>query len=135
MGYGQNYYTLRSIFFNGIAPPAIHMHLRLFDVRADIPIGDLSGSISNSDVAAKNAVEVDIPAEEKERFDIWLRDLWTVKDEAITKYYENGTLDTIPEGSTALDIPLRLRRKQEILDAIGLFFPAGVVYLLGRVRR
>lgn len=134
MGYGQSYYTLRSIFFNGVPPPAVHMHLRLFDARADIPIGDLSASVSNSDVAAKNAVEVDIPAEEKEKFDVWLRDLWREKDEAITKYHENGTLDTISEGSTALDIPLRLRRKREVLDAFCFFFPTGVVYLLGRGR-
>lgn len=134
MGYGQNYYTLRSIFFNGVAPPAIHMHLRLFDVREGIPIGDLSSSVSSSGEAAKGAVEVDIPAEEKEKFDVWLRDLWREKDEAITKYYENGTLDTITDGSTALDIPLKLRRKREILDAFCFFFPAGFAYLLRRAR-
>lgn len=134
MGYGQGYYTLRSIFLNGIAPPAIHMHLRLFDVRGDVPIGDLSSSVSNADVSAQDAVEVDIPAEEKEKFDIWLRDLWSEKDEAITKYYETGTLDTVPEVSTAVDIPIKLRRKREILDACCFFFPAGVAYLLGRGR-
>lgn len=134
MGYGQGYYTLRSIFLNGIAPPAIHIHMRLFDVRGDIPIGDLSASVSSADVSAKDAIEVDIPAEEKEKFDVWLRDLWGEKDEAITKYYEVGTLETIVEGSTAVDIPLKLRRKREILDAFCFFFPAGVAYLLGRAR-
>jgi len=113
MGYGQSYYTLRSIFFNGVAPPAIHMHLRLFDVCNNVPIGDLSKNLSNSDVATPSAVEVDIPAEEKEKFDIWLRDLWNLKDEVITRYHENGTLDTIPSSPTALDIPVRLRPKRE----------------------
>ncbi|KAJ3557436.1 hypothetical protein NP233_g11742 [Leucocoprinus birnbaumii] len=129
-----SYYTLRSIFFNGVSPPAIHMHLRLFDVREDIPIGDLSSTMSSPDVPEKGAVEVDIPAEEKENFDLWLRNLWREKDEAIAKYYETGTLETIPEGSTALDIPLKLRRKREILDAFCCFFPAGLAYLLGRAR-
>jgi len=113
MGYGQSYYTLRSIFFNEVAPPAIHMHLRLFDVCSNVPIGDLSRNLSNSDVATPSAVEVDIPVEEKEKFDIWLRDLWILKDEAITRYHENGTLDTIPSSPTALDIPVRLRPKRE----------------------
>ncbi|KXN89840.1 hypothetical protein AN958_04844 [Leucoagaricus sp. SymC.cos] len=134
MGYGQSYYTLRSIFLNGVAPPAIHMHLRLFNVCEDVPIGDLSESVSNSDVAAKNAVEIDIPTEEKENFDVWLQNLWREKDEAITKYYENGTLDTGSDVSTALDIPLKLRRRREVLDAFCFFFPAGVAYLLGRGR-
>lgn len=134
MGYGQSYYTLRSIFFNEVAPPVIHMHLRLFDVCGDVPIGDLSTSLSNSDVAAQDAVEVDIPAGEKEEFDIWLRDLWHEKDEAMTKYHENGTLDTVPDSPTAIDIPLKLRRKREVLDAFCFFFPAGLVYLLGRGR-
>lgn len=42
MGYGQSYYTLRSIFFDGVPPPRIHLHLRLFDVSKEVPIGDLS---------------------------------------------------------------------------------------------
>ncbi|KAF9454892.1 hypothetical protein P691DRAFT_799900 [Macrolepiota fuliginosa MF-IS2] len=134
MGYGQSYYTLRSIFFSGVAPPAIHIHLRLFDVRQDVPIGDLSASVSNGDVSAKNAVEVDVPAGEKESFDGWLRDLWRQKDEAITKYYETGTLDTVPEVSTAVDIPVQLRRNREILDSFGFFVPAGIAYVLGRGR-
>jgi len=132
MDYGQDYYTLRSIFFNEVAPPAIHMHLRLFDVCSSVPIGDLSRSSSNSDVAASSAVEVDIPAKEKEKFDIWLRDLWNLKDEAITKYHENGTLDSMPSSPTALDIPIRLRRKREILNAFCFFFPVGLAYLFGR---
>ncbi len=135
MGYGQNYYTLRSIFVNGVPPPAIHVHLRLFDVREHIPIGskgDLPALASKPTAFAKN--EVDVPEEEKEKFDTWLRELWGEKDEAITKYYETGTLDVIPEDSTAVEIPLKLRRKREILDAFCFFFPAGMAYLLGRGR-
>jgi len=44
-GYGQSYYTLRSIFIDGIPPPRIHMHLRLYDVRKDVPLGDLSSEV------------------------------------------------------------------------------------------
>lgn len=50
MGYGQTYYTLRSIFFDGVPPPRIHLHLRLFDVCKEVPIGDPSSSLSRSSV-------------------------------------------------------------------------------------
>jgi len=135
MGYGQSYYTLRSIFLNGVSPPTIHIHLRLFDVREHIPIGpidDLPALASKASNSAKN--EVDIPEEEKETFDTWLRDLWGEKDEAITKYYETGTLGVVPEDPTVVEIPLQLRRKREILDAFCFFFPAGIAYLWGRGR-
>ncbi|EKM83713.1 hypothetical protein AGABI1DRAFT_32690 [Agaricus bisporus var. burnettii JB137-S8] len=134
MGYGQGYYTLRSIFLDGVPPPAIHIHMRLFDVREDMPIGDLSASVLNADVSAKDAVEVDIPEEEKARFDLWLRNLWNEKDESITKYHETGNLNSLPEGSMTVDIPLKLRRKREVLDAFCFFFPAGIMYLLGKGR-
>lgn len=134
MGYGQNYYTLRSIFCDGVAPPVIHVHMRLFDVREDMPVGDLSASGLNTDVADQDAVEVDIPDEEKARFDLWLRNLWKEKDEAIARYHEAGTLNSPPEGSMTVDIPLKLRRKREVLDAFCFFFPAGIMYLLGKGR-
>jgi len=38
MKYGQSYYTLQSIFFDGVPPPVIHMHLRVFNVGKDVPI-------------------------------------------------------------------------------------------------
>ncbi|KAF9036424.1 hypothetical protein BDZ89DRAFT_1011267 [Hymenopellis radicata] len=123
--YGQDYYTLRSVFFDGVAPPLIHLHLRMFDVARDVPIGDLSSSRSSTlpNQSDKHTVEVDIPEVEKAQFDSWLRGLWEDKDRLIDKFYETQTFKGAP-----VEIPLRLRRKREFLDAFCFFLPAAVGY-------
>ena len=127
--YGQDYYTLRSIFFDGVAPPVIHMHLRLFNVATDVPIGDLPATqptptrVLNGS-ANDDVVEVDdIPPQEKAIFDEWLHSLWQEKDEFITKNLSSGhTSDKF------IEIPLRLLRKREHLDAFCFFIPAVAGY-------
>ncbi|KAF9480044.1 hypothetical protein BDN70DRAFT_878074 [Pholiota conissans] len=136
MGYGQDYYTLRSLFFDGVAPPAVHIHMRMFDVKTGVPIGDLAGAsgASEPDRKAKRIVEVDIPNEEKEEFDIWLRKLWQEKDEAMDKFFETNSLTPQDSKAPVVEIPLQLKHKREILDAFCFFWPAGVAYLWGRIR-
>jgi hypothetical protein len=136
MGYGQDYYTLRSLFFDGVAPPAIHMHLRMFDVKAGVPIGDLAGASATSDPDRKaKHIEVDIPNAEKEVFDVWLRKLWQEKDEAMDKFFERESLALKDSKAPVVEIPLKLRQTREILDAFCFFWPAGVAYLWGRIRQ
>ncbi|KAF8912857.1 hypothetical protein CPB84DRAFT_472397 [Gymnopilus junonius] len=136
MGYGQSYYTLRSLFFDGVAPPAIHMHLRMFDVKNGVPIGNLVGTSSagTPDPKAKHIVEVDIPSDEKKVFDVWLRKLWQEKDEGMDKFFERDNFNSNGTPMSPIEIPLRLRRKREILDAFCFFWPASVAYLWGRLR-
>jgi len=112
--YGQDYYTLRSIFLDGIPPPVIHMHLRLFKATTDIPVGDLcatcKGTIQNGNGSAtKHAVEVDIPPAERTAFDEWLRELWQEKDGFITKHLNFGHAS-----KCSIDIPLKLYGKRNI---------------------
>ncbi|KAJ7071291.1 acyltransferase-domain-containing protein [Mycena amicta] len=128
--YGQDYYTLRSVFFNGVPPPAIHMHLRMFDVATEVPIGDLSKTNSAVLPDSKAAVEVDIPESEKDAFDVWLRELWQEKDESITRWFDASSF-----AKESFDIPLRLRHKRDILDAFAFFIPSGVEYVWARIRR
>ena len=118
--YGQDYYTLRSIFLDGIPPPVIHMHLRLFKVTTDVPVGNLSamrkGTIQNGNSSAtKHSVEVDIPPAERTAFDEWLRELWQEKDGFITEHLNSGQAS-----NRSFDIPLKLygkRKPSEIVDA------------------
>ncbi|KAF4622983.1 hypothetical protein D9613_001976 [Agrocybe pediades] len=133
LGFGQDYYTLRSIFFDGVAPPAIHIHLRMFDVNA-VPIGNLAGTSQSTtpDPKAKRTVEVDIPSDEKDVFDVWLRKLWEEKDDSMDNFFTSQSL--APAAAPSIDIPLRLRRKREILDAFCFFWPASFAYLWGRLR-
>jgi len=122
-GYSQDYYTLRSIFLDGVPPPEIHVHLRLLDVRSQVPIGDLS----SAKLATKEAVEVEIPSNEKDHFDTWLRQLWTEKDESMGRFYDTGSFS----GNTnpaKLEIPIQLHRSLEILDAFCFFWPAALAY-------
>ena len=119
MGYGQSYYTLRSVFMDRVPPPEVHMHLRMFHVATEVPIGDLSSSNpavmppsrSNSDVGTNGdartstytngngasdqklkAVETDVPEEERVAFDLWLRDLWRTKDAKLEEFHQAGAI-------------------------------------------
>ncbi|KAG7099415.1 hypothetical protein E1B28_001268 [Marasmius oreades] len=132
LGYGQDYYTLRSIFFDGIAPPAIHVHLRIFDINRDVPIGDLSTTNPSTlpGPSRERAVEVDVLEKEKVTFDLWLRELWTEKDKSISQFLDTGkfSISTPP-----VEIPLRLRRNKEVFDAFCFFLPFALIYAVRKL--
>ncbi|TDL28355.1 acyltransferase-domain-containing protein [Rickenella mellea] len=136
-GYGQSYYTLRSIFLDGVPPPAIHLHLRMFDVSTSVPIGDLTTSTGKSlektktGVADPEAVEVDIPEHERAEFETWLRDLWKVKDRRMDEFVSKGSFTA----KEAFDIPLKLRSKREIPYAFCYFGPVILGYLWLRLKQ
>lgn len=136
MGYGQSYYTLRSIFMDGVPPPSIHVHIRMFHVATEIPIGELSTkeTLDSTTAPKKPTAEVDVPNEEKETFDLWLRELWQDKDLLMTKFFETAAFNS-GTALAAVEIPLRLRRKREFLDAFCFFLPASVGYLWGKLGR
>lgn len=129
MAYGQDYYTLRSVFFDGTPSPVIHIHLRMFSVAHEVPIGDISSARPSTLPKAtdKHVVELDIPEVEKAEFDEWLRRLWSDKDTALGKFLETNRL----EGSDPVEIPLRLRRTREIFDSFCFFLPV-VIWKYGR---
>lgn len=134
-GYGQSYYTLRSIFCDRLPPPAIYMHIRKFMVATDVPVGNISGAdheklpngLNGSANPHGHTVEVEIPEDERQKFDSWLRDLWREKDKCMSRYLETGFL---VQDAKPVEIPLELRTKREVLDAFCFFIPAllGWVY-------
>jgi hypothetical protein len=129
-GYGQSYYTLRSIFCDRIPPPAIHIHLRMFDVASEVPIGP----ISPTDDGLRQE-EVELPEEEKSRFDLWLRELWQDKDQLISKFHETGNfgLESTKYENLNVEIPLELRRKRDTLDAFCFCGPVVVGYIWAKL--
>ncbi|KAE9410871.1 hypothetical protein BT96DRAFT_846615 [Gymnopus androsaceus JB14] len=129
LGYGQDYYTLRSMFFDGVPPPVLYVHIRLFNVQ-DLPIGDISDKHTPSTLPNTNAVEVEIPESEKAEFDIWLRELWQEKDESMSRFFEIGRFST--KELPVFEIPLKLRNTREVFDAFGFSLPTVVGYLLGK---
>lgn len=118
------------MFFDGVPPPVVHMHIRLFSVR-EMPIGDLSDKPSTW--ASKLVVDVEIPESEKTEFDVWLRELWQEKDESITRFFESGRFSS--KELPAYEIPLKLRNNREILDAFGLSLPTIVGHLWGKAKK
>ncbi|PSR85826.1 hypothetical protein PHLCEN_2v5302 [Hermanssonia centrifuga] len=138
-GYGQSYYTLRSIFLDGVPPPKVHMHLRRFDVAMDVPIGNLSKSkpptIPNGGSlkppSKKEVVEIEIPQDERDTFDLWLRNLWKIKDTEMSQFLNTGSF--VGDSSLRVEIPVAIRRKREMLDAFAFFVPALVGWILSRM--
>ncbi|KDE03018.1 hypothetical protein MVLG_06450 [Microbotryum lychnidis-dioicae p1A1 Lamole] len=71
----EDFYSL-GIWFHGVPPPAIHLHIRVFEV-SKIPLGA--------------AGKVEEEEENRKRFDEWLRERWGEKDELMKKFVKEGS--------------------------------------------
>jgi hypothetical protein len=98
------------------------MHIRRFDVAVDVPIGNISGGMSRTP-ALGEAPGVDLPEDERQTFDVWLRDRWIEKDKLIQQFHDTGTFSSSLDKYPEIDVPLELRHKRELFG-IFLFIPA-----------
>lgn len=151
-GYGQTYYTLRSIFFEGTPPPEVHYHVRLYNVQKEVPL--YAPSTSSIPQATKDDPSLTLeqrrilaqsmsshpdllePGEEdKKAFDTWLRERWYEKDELMEKWYQGGQkrLGTGSEGEQEVVIPLELRSIGEIMDGFCWFAPVLAGYVFSKL--
>ncbi|KAF7982033.1 hypothetical protein HWV62_30292 [Athelia sp. TMB] len=139
--YAQGFYTLRSIFFDRVPPPVVHMHVRVFDVARDVPIGVVAGAgkeKGNGHAKAgleggeKAPAEVEFPAAEREAFDGWLRALWADKDTMIERFHATGSFGEKAD-ATRVDVPVALKTRREALNAFAFFVPGVVGVLWARV--
>lgn len=117
------------MFFDGVPPPMVHMHIRLFKVR-ELPIGDSLDKPIN--LTSRNAFDDEIPELDKTKFDLWLRELWREKDQSITRFFESGRFSS--KQLPVYKIPLKLRNYREFLDAFGLLLPTIVAHFWGKVK-
>ncbi|KIO02297.1 hypothetical protein M404DRAFT_1002311 [Pisolithus tinctorius Marx 270] len=133
-GYGQSYYTLRSIFCDRVPPPVVHMHLRIFDVAKEVPIGNISKcgptAIANG-WATPSLYETGVPEGERERFDEWLRELWTCKDRYMTRFLEGDT----SVAQKPVQVPLELQGKVQVAGAYCYFIPVIVAYTWSKLAK
>ena len=108
--YGQDYYTLQSIYGHSTPPPTVHMHLRMYNVKVDVPIGtqavDERASREETTSAAINST-----AEEKKEFDDWLLQRWREKDDMLDNFVNTGSLVS---GRRYIDVPIQLRTTREL---------------------
>jgi hypothetical protein len=121
-GYAQDFYTLRSIFFQGIAPPAIHLHLRLYSM-SEIPFG----SVSADDSVERGA---EATAEETAVFERWLVNRWVEKDRLMDGFHKNGNFSHA-EGvlpTQQVEIPIRIKSLWEVGNALCFLAPVVVYY-------
>ena len=108
------------------------MHIRVFDVSREVPVGDISAT--NPNVLPQkggDAVETEVPEDEKEAFDGWLCDLWREKDTMMVRYLETGSF--AEEGEKEVVIPVRLRSRWEALTPFGFFIPDVVGWARGGI--
>ncbi|KZT41410.1 hypothetical protein SISSUDRAFT_981995 [Sistotremastrum suecicum HHB10207 ss-3] len=88
--YGQSHYTLRSVFMSGIPPPNIHLHLRIYDVKTEVPIGDVD--IRRDKAATHSRTESEATQEERQVFENWLLQRWREKDALLEGFHQIGLL-------------------------------------------
>jgi len=108
--YGQDYYTLRSMYLRGQPPPSVNMHWRKFPVK-------------------------DIPLDDAEKFDVWLRERWYEKDALMEEFLVNGRFPGTPVDSEEdfIETEVKLSHWWEVgnifvvLAALGL-----IINLIGR---
>lgn len=103
-GYGQDHYTLQSIFGRRVPPPIVHMHLRSDAVATDIPIGKTS-------TEKPEEIALEATPEEKKVFEDWLLDRFRKKDEQLELFYSQ---EKLAEGEF-VDVPVRLRSTGALL--------------------
>ncbi|SPO30456.1 related to CST26 - protein required for incorporation of stearic acid into phosphatidylinositol [Ustilago trichophora] len=142
-GFGQDYYTLRSIFMQGVPPPAIHIHLTMTRITNPVA-GDTSSNAPNvvniasasEDVPplGANAKPAESSEEERIQFETWLRKRWTEKDQQMHRFYQDGDFvngdfaDLVKDGKKVdpneaskggkfVVLPAELRSLREVGDA------------------
>ncbi|KZP32349.1 hypothetical protein FIBSPDRAFT_722715 [Athelia psychrophila] len=130
--YAQGYYTLRSIFFDRVPPPVVHIHVRVFDVVREVPIGEMGGGDAPA-ATLEPAAEVEFSESERAAFDVWLRQLWTDKDALIARFLATGSFGPAAD-ATRVDVPVQLKTRREALDAFAFFVPGVVGVVWARMK-
>lgn len=124
-GYGQDFYTLRSVFFQRVPPPEIHLHLRLYK-QSDIPFG----RVSVRDGVGRGA---EASAEEVKEFEEWLRARWVEKDKLMDAFYRDGRFPLKGvkgvKALEAVEVPIKLRSFWETANAFCFLIPVVAVQL------
>ncbi|PSK54140.1 hypothetical protein B9Z65_7946 [Elsinoe australis] len=112
--YGQDIFTLRSVYFQGRAPKSVNMHWRRFKV-ADMPVHD------------------------KEAMEKWVMERWREKDELLEQHHRTGRFPSDVEAITIENkkvedpfIETEVRPKHPI-EFLQIFVPVTAVALICNV--
>ncbi|KAG9248092.1 acyltransferase-domain-containing protein [Calycina marina] len=108
--YGQDLYTLRSMYFAGQPPPSVNMYWRKFAIK-------------------------DIPLQDGEKFDLWLRERWYEKDAIMEEYASTGRFPVSPSESEEdfIETEVKLSHRWEVGNIFVVLAALGLIFnLLGR---
>ncbi|TXT06073.1 hypothetical protein VHUM_03546 [Vanrija humicola] len=98
--YPQSWYSLPSVFFNGVPPPTIRLHLSLYSdlnsPKCEIP--SLKASSPTADGLA--------PEGEAREFELWLRKRWQAKEKRLEQTSKLSPFEP-EEGKKAVVVPIR----------------------------
>jgi Acyltransferase C-terminus len=114
------------------------MHIRRFDVANEVPIGDISQARGNSGAlpyASPHGQTIQVPENEQQVFDTWLRDRWIEKDQFIQHFHDTGSFSSSLKEHPEIGLPLRLRHKREILDSFCFFIPPIIAFIWAQILR
>lgn len=115
--FGEDYYTLRSMYFQGQPPPSVNMYWRRFAVK-------------------------DIPLDNQETFDLWLRERWYEKDGFMEEYLTTGRFPASAEATSQIKADENAYIETEVKlahwwDMGSLVFVwggfASIIYVLGKI--
>lgn len=109
-GYGQDIFTLRSVYFQGRPPKSVNMHWRRFKIS-------------------------EIPYNDHDAMSAWVMERWREKDELLEAFLETGKFPADVEGTGEkegkyIDTEVKTRSP---LEFFGLFAPVGAAAMVGRI--
>ena len=120
-GYAQEYYNLFSIFHDSIPPPAVHIHLRMYDAaevlaRTAVPAKDASPAPPKSvGLGAGDEAE----AARQRRFGEWLTGVWREKDALMDGFYREGSFSSGDEQAASVEVEVGWRKGGGWMDVGG----------------
>ncbi|KAF7563582.1 hypothetical protein G7046_g539 [Stylonectria norvegica] len=100
--YGEDFFGLQSTYFQGRPPKSVNFYWRRFPI-------------------------AEIPLEEQEKFDLWLRDQWYKKDALMEEYITTGRFPAMAGGKVDfIETSCRTRRPWEILQIFSIVATVGL---------
>ncbi|KAF2484563.1 acyltransferase-domain-containing protein [Neohortaea acidophila] len=117
-GYGQDIFTLRSVYFQGRAPKSVNMHWRRFAVK-------------------------DLPIDDADAMGDWIMQRWREKDELIEAFHQTGKFPADLEAVQIEGAPSEKQFKTAYINTqvmprnsfefLGMFVPVIAATMVGRI--
>ncbi|KAI5453777.1 hypothetical protein NCC49_005590 [Naganishia albida] len=149
-GYAQEWYGLTSVFMKGIAPPTIHIHLRMIDLAREVVPG-VTDETGRHDARKDDAISDTTPlldqqhqgeritagpphpsgvpgvaSEEQARaFNVWLRQRWSDKEALLDRFTATGGFAMPPRGEDGEVVEDEVE-KRELAKGSPVVIPIGL---------